>query len=93
MLWIQPVGHENKNAVRLGISNLEFIPTKYKLQAMADNQIIQEWSDIQLTPGERWEVTITIPLHSSQISTVEALLYRLDAPDVIYRRATLQREP
>lgn len=89
LLWILPAGEGNPNAVRLGISNNEFALTEYSLRVLVDDQIAQEWPAIQLAPGQKWETTAVVPGKSS--SVVEALLYRLDAPNDVYRRVTLRR--
>jgi hypothetical protein len=91
-LWILPADNGNPNAIRLGISSKEFTATGYRLQVEMDSQIVEEWPVIQLAPGEQWETTIVLPGDSSSSGVVEAVLYRLDASDVVYRRVTLQHD-
>lgn len=91
LLWILPAGDGNPNAVRLGVSSREFTPTEYRLQVLVEGQIAQEWPALQLAPGEEWETAVSVPGNSSNTRTVEATLYRLDAPSVVYRRVTLRR--
>ena len=90
LLWIQPSGERIPIAVRLGMSSQELTSTGYRLQVKVGNQIIQEWPAIRLMPGEEWETTILMPVNSSSTAVVEAVLYRLDAPSVIYRRVMLR---
>jgi len=92
-LWMQTKSKAEPTKVRVGINCMEFISTKYNLQISADGQIVREWNGIQLAPGEKWETTLTIPMDSSSARMVEALLYRLDAPKIVYRRVTLWRDP
>jgi hypothetical protein len=44
---------------------------------------------IDLRPGESWTTTVKLPSQPLGAKTVEALLYRLDAPDAVYRRVVL----
>ena len=90
LLWILPASDGNPNAVRLGVSSREFTPTEYRLQVLVDGQIAQEWPALQLAPGEDWETAASVPGNSSNTHTVEAMLYRLDAPNDVYRRVTLR---
>lgn len=92
-LWMTPTQQQQ---VDLGIRNDESSPTAYKLRVVADNQVIQEWPSIKLDPGAQWQTSLTLPsmtvlVSSNSTSTVEALLYRLDAPDQVYRHVSLSR--
>jgi hypothetical protein len=90
LLWILPAGDGRLDAVRLGVSSEEFVPVAYKLQVTMDDQLVEEWPVIQLAPGEQWETTAALPANMSGTAAVEATLYRLDAPNVVYRRVTLR---
>lgn len=87
-LWILPVSNDNPATVRVGISSMEFTPTEYSLRVLLVGEVVQEWPTIQLQPGEKWETNVILPENS--IGKVEAVLYRLDTPNDIYRRVTLQ---
>lgn len=87
-LWMLPANGNIGNVVRLGVTSMETATTTYSLRVQLDGQVIQEWSDIQLTPGQRWETMFDLPPVSSN-RMVEALLYRSDRPGDIYRRVTL----
>jgi uncharacterized membrane protein len=76
-------------AVRLGISSMEFVPVGYHLRLTMDDQVIYEWISIGLQPGEQWEQVVALPNPGSAPGQVEARLYRLDHPEVVYRRVTL----
>lgn len=89
-LWILPASDGNPDTMRVGISSMEFTPTEYSLRVLLDGEVVQEWSTIQLQPGEKWETNAILP--ESSTGKVEAVLYRLDAPNDIYRRVTLQLE-
>lgn len=79
-LWLVPAG---QSAVQIGVSNLEQQPMSYRLVLKAGGQIIGDWSTIELQPGETWNYDVTLP---ATPSALEALLYRSDLPDVVYRR-------
>lgn len=88
-LWILPAEAAGDNTVRLGISSHEAAAARYKLQIKAAGAVVGEWPSIALDPGGRWETTIALPTSRERAGTVEALLYRADDPDTVYRRGAL----
>jgi hypothetical protein len=91
LLWILPADEKADDAVRLGLSSNEFDATSYKLQLEVNDLILREWPAITLRPGQQWETSVVLPAAQTKDERVEALLYRLDAPDVVYRRGLLWR--
>lgn len=92
-LWMLPaVSDTNPDAIQLGIENRENTPMRYRLQLRSGDIIVDQWNDIQLASGEEWEMLVTL---SSGVSVqgLDALLYRNDAPDTIYRRVSLAPAP
>lgn len=89
VLWILPVGNEALNAVNLGVTNDQFTTTEYKLQILTNHQVLNEWPDIKLAPGEKMETAYEIPGNLSTSTEVEAYLYKLDNPDTVYRQVKL----
>ncbi len=87
-LWLLP-DPNTKTAVRLGISSNEFETTNYKLELQLGGKELQEWTPIILKPGEDWETTVTLPKPVGS-DTIEALLYRLDQPETVYRHGSLK---
>lgn len=90
-LWLLPSAEGSSNVVRVGLSNGEAGVTRYRLQLFMRGTVIAEWPEIELQPHQTWEATATLPDNRADGATVEALLYRNDAPGVIYRRAQLWR--
>jgi Protein of unknown function (DUF1616) len=88
LLWLLPAGDGNPQAVRLGMSSQELTPTTYRLQLNVDGQVVREYSPITLVPGDEWEDVVEL---TSESSIVEALLYRLEAPEIVYRQVWLRR--
>jgi uncharacterized membrane protein len=89
-LWMTPTQQQEAN---LGIRNHESTPVTYKLRVVVDNKVVQEWSSITLDPGGEWKTRLTMADLgvSNRSPKVEALLYRLDAPEVVYRHVSLSR--
>src|SRR5579864_2909291 len=58
-LWILPAGGANaKNAVSLGVDNMESTTMEYRLAVNVDSKVVKEWPSIDLNPNEKWEVTL-----------------------------------
>lgn len=91
-LWILPVskGSSMENVVRLGINNREAETVKYRLVVNVNGKMVKQWTSINLSSGEQWVNTVALPGTSqSGTSRVEALLYRAQAPTIIYRNVVL----
>src|SRR5712692_3295196 len=90
-LWILPAGGANpKNAVRLGVSNMESTAMEYSLAVNVDGKVVKLWPSIDLKPSEKWETTLMLPqtAHTGAVR-VEVVLYRTNAPATIYRHVVL----
>jgi hypothetical protein len=90
LLWLLPAADGNPNAARLGLSSHELAATEYRLALELDGRPIQEWGELSLAPGDRWEATAALPPARAD-EMLEARLYRADDPETIYRRVTLWR--
>jgi uncharacterized membrane protein len=89
-LWILPVSGANaKNAVRLGVSNMESQAVKYLLEVDMNGLAVKVWSPIELKPNEQWETTLVLQ-RTGQIgpAKVEAYLYR-GVSTTVYRYVIL----
>ena len=91
LLWMLPAGDGNTDDYRLGVNSMEFSPASYRLQVVQDGQVVRNWPEIQLAPGDSWEIQMVLPSDRAGAGSVEAMLYRLDNPDVVYRQVKLQR--
>lgn len=89
-LWILPstVGHQLN--VRLGVRSLEATVVQYRLQVVVGGQVASEWPTITVEAGATWETTMVLPRKQDDAQTIEVLLYRADAPEVVYRRVVLR---
>lgn len=90
-LWILPVDGENSGTIRLGVTNMESVTIRYRLKLGSGSHVLREWQSIDLAPGEIWETTVSVPGNSFYTHTIEATLYRLDSPSVVYRWVALRQ--
>lgn len=82
-LWMQQ-GKEAGSFV-VGVQNEEDQPVRYRLVIVGSEGIAE--NNISLEPGAKWENLFWLTaLPSLQL---EALLYRMDDPETVYRNATL----
>jgi uncharacterized membrane protein len=89
-LWILPAGGAEKNAVHIGVNNLESSVMEYSLDVNVDGEVVKVWPAITLQPNEKWEVTLLLSQTSNAGTVkVEAMLYRRDAPTTVFRHVML----
>ena len=90
-LWILPAGGANaRNAVSLGVNNMESTAMEYRLAVSVGGKIVKEWPAIDLYPNEKWDATLVLPQPGQAGAVmVEADLYSANAPTVIYRHVVL----
>ena len=84
-LWILPESETQPGTLLVGIHSQEFQTTHYDLMVTYNHQIIKNWIDISLESGASWQQSITMP---SGQGLAEAVLYRTDSPEVIYRHVS-----
>jgi uncharacterized membrane protein len=84
-LWISPPPDNQPGTLLVGVHSQELKTTQYRLQVSFNGQLIQEWTNLSLAPGNQWEQSITVPAGQG---TVEAVLYRADKPGAVYRHVS-----
>lgn len=89
MLWMVPAQTGDEQRIELGISSQEFELTQYGLRLLIDDEVAQEWPAIELAPNQRWAASLAVPAASLGRQTLKAELYRLDAPEIVYRNVAL----
>jgi uncharacterized membrane protein len=89
-LWMLPAGVSQAGSVRLGISNYEAQAMRYRLRVSAGTMVLGEWQQVALAPDQQWEAQLALPAQTGT-PTIEATLYRLDAPETVYRRVVFWR--
>ena len=92
LLWMLPDKASSQQVVRLGVNSKEFTKTTYRLQVKVDGQVVYERPAIELQPNGQWEDRIELSAQQASAGTVEAALYRLDAPESIYRQVLLRND-
>jgi uncharacterized membrane protein len=93
-LWMLPPDAASAGSVRVGIVNHEVAPLDYRLAIMdGDGRLLQQWPSLRLEADHQWESTVVVPTGSSGATAMQAVLYRLDAPDTVYRRTLLRLSP
>ena len=91
VLWMLPAEDGPGNVVRIGVSSMESSMARYRLELRVSGQTVYEWPAISLAPGETWEGSIELLKEQAEPDLVEALLYRQDSSDQVYRHVTLWR--
>lgn len=87
LLWAD----ESQSEVQLGIQNQENGIRQYRLVLSTRQGQAQEWPVIALAPGETWQTTFPPPPAVGETDFIKATLYRLEAPQEIYREVYLRR--
>jgi len=89
-LWALPADKEHAKQYELGLTSQEVATERFRLKVQADGQTKHEWSEIVLEPGQTWNDTFDAAQLPASAGAVEAVLYRLDAPDTVYRQVRLR---
>lgn len=92
-LWLLPDAATGAHAVRVGIKNMELSPVRYHLVVELANQKVADWSPIELQPGQSWQTTADLATPPKEGAPVQAFLYKLDAPQTVYRWTRLAQAP
>jgi uncharacterized membrane protein len=87
MVWLLP--NENGSQVELGIRSMEFEQQAYRVVLLAGGQPVQSWDEVSLAPKEDWTVWVDLTGIPAGGGPLEAHLYRLDQPEVLYRLARI----
>lgn len=90
-LWMIAANPNNTNDFRLGLTSAEFTETRYRLQVSIGGQVVKEWPELSLKPGESWQTAISLPSNQFGSGPIIADLYKLDNPGTLYRHVTLWR--
>lgn len=88
-LWVVPDEATAGQAVRLGVANREAGTVRYRLQLQSGSEVVSTWPTIVLGPNQQWQEVVALPRDGEM---VEAVLYRLDAPQDPYRQVVYRFE-
>src|SRR5436305_47536 len=89
-LWILPEVSTGKScAVRLGVQSFESTSVTYRLTMTTNGDSVATWPSLSLAPQDAWVHLVPITPGTAKNIVVEAQLYRLDKPEVVYREVNL----
>lgn len=92
LLWLMPDGNNSGGQLGLGVQSMEFERTTYRVEIRSNGLITKVLSDIVLDPEQKWEITLNTAEVSPTGGAVEALLFRTDNPNTIYRQVKVWTE-
>ena len=92
-LWLLPQPTTGAHAIQVGVKNMELRPMRYRLVVELANRPIEQWSPIELQPGQSWQATADLLASPKADAPVQAFLYQLGAPQTVYRWARLAQVP
>src|SRR2546421_7905264 len=72
-------------AVLIGMHSFESAPATYRIQVMSNGTQSALWPSIMLTTQQEWDRVVPVTPAAGGSTVVDAQLYRLDQPGVIYR--------
>ena len=75
----------NSCAVLIGMHSFESAPATYRVQVMSNGTQVALWPSIMLTTQQEWDRVVPVSPAVGGSTVVDAQLYRLDQPGVIYR--------
>jgi uncharacterized membrane protein len=88
--WILPADAASKSCdVSIGVQSFEATSVTYRVVMTANNEQAATWSAISLAPKSKWVQSVFIESGTARSVSVEALLYRVDQPGVVYRNVHL----
>ena len=90
VLWMTPDDAPRVTSVHLGVSSSELTVTGYRLQVSLDSRTVLYQDVFQLAPGQSWAELLELP-PGNATGDLEAVLYRTDQLNVVYRRVLFRR--
>ena len=91
--WMVPSGSRDGTLVTLGVRNMESAETSYRVEFVADGEVIGRWLPFSLAPNEMVAQQIPINLPPGPERRVAAWLFKADAPDRVYRQVWIPTRP
>lgn len=83
--WMLPSTQANKScAVLIGVQSFESSPVTYRIQVTINGTQVDSWPSIMLATQQEWNRLVPVSRIGGG-AVVDARLYRLDQPGVIYR--------
>jgi Protein of unknown function (DUF1616) len=88
--WMLPVVQARKScAVRLGVDSFASTSATYRVTVTMQGTQVSAWPSIVLAPHSSWVRLLPITPKSSGDIYVEARLYQVDKPEIVYRKVNM----
>jgi hypothetical protein len=87
-LWLLPVSN-HACAVSVGVQSFEAMPVSYRIVTSVNHAEVHTWTSIDLTPQGKWSQSLVVNPAEGKSIYIEAQLYRVATPDVVYRNVHL----
>jgi len=88
--WMLPSNQPGEGCtLRLGIQSYELTSETYRIAITASGAEVYVWPFIQLAPRQRWDQSVSIRSNQSGPVYIEARLYLVNNPQVVYREVNV----
>lgn len=90
--WMLPANQASKTcAVSVGVQSFETASETYRVVVAVNSAQTNAWSSVVLSPQQKWvqEVSIKPGITASNSLYIEAMLYRTEKPNTVYRNVHL----
>ena len=88
-LWLVPDIEHPDASVNLGIRNMEGGEERFAIELRLGDEMVGNWSDIEIKPTETWTRQIGVSLDYQRGKRLEARLYKGDDRNHLYRQVWL----
>lgn len=85
-MWIIADPEQPEERLQIGLVSTEGASTAYRLVLSHGENVVKEWPEIILPPGELWVQVLLVPPDLPAGLPLQATLYRADAPEQVYRQ-------
>jgi hypothetical protein len=90
-LWlVHPADTSAGDHIDVGLRSMELQPTHFRLQVLDGDHVALDLSDIELSSGQTWQTSLQVGPELTTSGSIQAVVYRADAPDTPYRHVTLR---
>jgi hypothetical protein len=89
LFWMSPRVSGTSSQIELGVQSMEFNQQSYRIELYDGEELVQIWDNVLLSPKQEWSVLLDREDFRTGIGPLEAHLYRVDQPDILYRQVRL----
>ena len=89
-LWIKRAERASDSGrIQIGVDNVNSSAIAYRVKVQRGDFVMREWPELEVATGSTWIGTIELTANPPGTGPLEALLYRADNPQQIFRRVSL----